>query len=211
MNTKILIFDFDGTIADSFSKTLEISNKLAEEFKIHRIKKEEVEMIKNMSYRNIIDYLKIPVFKIPLLVNRLKKELYKNITSIKPVEGLQVVLEGLKSKNYTLGILTSNSIYSVKKFLENNQLDFFDFIESTSKIWSKNTTLNKLIKKNDFPLEKIIYIGDEIRDINAAKKAGVKMISVTWGYNSKNSLKQNSPDHIIDTPKELFETIEKIS
>ena len=89
-------------------------------------------------------------------------------------------------------------------FLENNQLELFDFIHTTSKIWSKNRSLKTLIHDNQLKLSEVIYIGDETRDIVAAQKAGIRCVAVTWGFNSRKALEAHRPDYLIHSPQELF-------
>ena len=48
----------------------------------------------------------------------------------------------------------------------------------------------------------VIYVGDEVRDITGAKNAGVKVIAVAWGYNSRELLEKHKPDFPVDTPQE---------
>ena len=49
----------------------------------------------------------------------------------------------------------------------------------------------------------VYFVGDEVRDIEAGKKAGIKTIAVSWGYNTKDALAKEQPDYIIDTPLDL--------
>ena len=90
-------------------------------------------------------------------------------------------------------------------FLEHNELDFFDFIGTSSKIWNKNWGLKTLMDDHDLKLCDVIYIGDETRDIKAAKKAGIRSAAVTWGYNSCRVLEAQNPDYLIHHPEELFQ------
>ena len=60
------------------------------------------------------------------------------------------------------------------------------------------------MKDKDLKLSEMIYIGDETRDIQAAKKAGIRSAAVTWGYNSRKALEAQSPDYLIHSPQELF-------
>ena len=55
----------------------------------------------------------------------------------------------------------------------------------------------------------IIYVADEVRDIEAARKAGVKIICVSWGYNDKSSLEKNNPDALVDNTDQLFAVIKQ--
>ena len=106
-----------------------------------------------------------------------------------------------------MGILTSTSEENVRKFLKKNKLELFDFIYSGSSIFGKHKVMKSLLKKQKLKRKEVIYVGDETRDIEAAKKAKVKIISVTWGFNTKQILKKQKPDFLIDKPKELMKIL----
>ena len=201
----VLIFDFDGTIADTFHKLLEIGNRLSVEFDFKKIEDEEVEELKHKSARETIAHLNIPLLKIPQIIAKAKRELNKEIGLIKPIHGLKEILIQLKSLGLRMGILTSNSLKNVHNFLDNNSLNFFDFVQTTPKIWSKNRSLMTLIDKQHLKIADVIYIGDETRDIIAAQKAGIRTIAVTWGYNSRRALENHQPDFLIHSPQELYQ------
>jgi len=213
MNIKnsILIFDFDGTIADTFQNILNISNRLASEFKFKRIEPHEKEEMKDKTSKEVTKLLEVPLMKIPAIVAKAKKELHKEMNDVKPTEGFEETLIELKKWCKSIGILTSNSSENVLKFLESHNLDIFDFITTTSKIWSKNTGLKKLMKKHEFDSKDVLYVGDETRDIEAAKKVGIKVIAVSWGYNSSKALAKHKPDYLIHNPKELLGLFKNIS
>lgn len=201
----MLIFDFDGTIADTFHYLIDIGNRLSEEFDFKRIEVDEVEDLKDKNVRETIQHLNIPFLKVPMIIAKAKKELHKEIGSVKPIKGLKEILHQLNSLGFKMGILTSNSLKNVMGFLENNELDLFDFIHTTPKIWSKNWSLKTLITENQVKQSQAIYIGDETRDIIAAQKAGMRCAAVTWGYNSKKALQAHHPDYLIHSPQELFQ------
>lgn len=210
MNKFYLIFDFDGTVADTFNLILNISNRLADEFHYKKILPHDVAFLKDHTLEEVIQHLKVPVVKIPFILNRARRELYKDIVSIKPIDGLKLILDEFKKTSIPMGIITTNSTKNVHKFIEYNDLDVFDFIHSSSKIFGKNTALKKLSKRKNIPIEKMIYIGDETRDIAAAKKAGVKTIAVSWGYNSEKALLKQKPDFLIKDPKELVSLVQNL-
>ena len=200
----VLIFDFDGTIADTFHYLVKIGNRLSEEFNFNRIDPDEIKDLRDKNVRETIQHLNIPLLKIPMIVAKAKKELHKEINSIEPIKDLKEILLQFKSLGHKMGILTSNSSKNVTGFLENNGLDFFDFICTTSKIWSKNWGLKTLMDEHGLELSEVIYVGDETRDIKAAKKAGIRSAAVTWGYNSHETLEAQNPDYLIHKPEELF-------
>lgn len=203
-NIKLLVFDFDGTIADTFMHTMKITNILSDEFHFKKVHHHEIDQLKGKTIQQIIKHLNVPVLKIPNIVAKARSELLKHIENIEPIEGLKKVLPLIKQAQVKMGILTTNSSENVEKFLKANGMEVFDFIQSTSRILGKNHGLRKLMEHHDLNAEEILYVGDETRDIEAAKKEGIKVIAVTWGYNSHDILKSFSPDFIVHTPDELF-------
>lgn len=208
MAIKAILFDFDGTIADTYDAFLEIVNRLAMEFGYPTVDQQEVERLKKLSSADIIKYAQISPFKIPFLLRRLKKELGKQIATLKPYVEIKEALAFLKEKGYTLGIVTSNHKDNVLIFLKNNDLaDFFDFICAGTTLFGKNRIINRVLKEYHWNAEEVIYIGDETRDISAAKKSRLTMISVAWGFSSPTILKEYQPDFLVYHPKELMTAI----
>jgi len=100
---------------------------------------------------------------------KVRRKLQKDITSIDPAEGLKKVLFRLKSSDCKMGILTSNSSENVTKFLRKHEMEFFDFISASSAIWGKTRRLKALSDNQRLPLNEVLYIRDETRDIEAAR------------------------------------------
>ncbi|MEG3439926.1 HAD-IA family hydrolase [Pannus brasiliensis CCIBt3594] len=209
MSIKVVVFDFDGTIADTHDTFVEIVNGLAAEFGYKPVNSEEVEILKNLSSREVIERSKVPPFWIPFLLYRVKREFNKRIDRLEPFADLHSCLASLKERGYTLGIITSNTRENVTTFLKKHQLfDFFDFIYSGTPLFGKHKIIDRLIRQNRFQLSEVIYVGDETRDINAAKKSKVKAIAVGWGFNSPKILAKFQPDYLIHHPRELLEILD---
>ena len=204
MNHLTLIFDFDGTIADTHHYIVEISNRLSKEFGYKIIQPEELQTLKDKTSQEIIMHLNVPIMKIPAILTRAKKEFEKGLTSLKPIKGLKETLLELKKMGFMLGIVSSNSLENISKFLKNHQMDVFDFIHPTPMVWSKNTALKKILTKHKLNPYQVVYIGDEMRDIDAARKAGLRVIAVDWGYNSTISLKKKKPNYLVHMPQDLL-------
>jgi phosphoglycolate phosphatase len=201
---KVLLFDFDGTLADTLKAVITIYNSLAKKHKYPLITPQEVKKLRGMNAKEILDQLPIPTIKVPILYAEGMKEFTNNLKTIQAFPTMKETVEKL-SKQFTLGIVTSNNSENVKKFLINHDMDFFDFIYSDKSVFGKGKIIKKVLKKYDFTPSNAIYIGDEVRDIEAAREAEIKIGSVTWGFNSKKVLRKNQPDFLIDTPKSLLE------
>jgi phosphoglycolate phosphatase len=208
MNGKFVVFDFDGTIADSYQAIVKITNQLSSEFGYKPIDEEAMLLLKNLSSREIVKQSEVSVFKIPFLVKRVQKELGKEIANLEPIKGIELVLSQLKHLGYRLGIITSNTEDNVLAFLVRHQLDhLFDFIYSGTTIFGKHRIINSVIKQHQIKSDRVIYVGDETRDIRAAKKSKVGAIAVAWGFNSAEILAQCQPDFLVETPEELLVAI----
>jgi len=211
MKKTVFIFDFDGTIADTHRYIVKISNRLSKEFNYKAIDSEEAEKLKGKTSQEVIRYMNVPLMKIPAIISKAKKEFQKEINSIEPFKGLSEILHRMKKQNVIMGILSSNSMDNIAGFLKQHQLEIFDFVQTTSKVWSKNTCLKNLIQKNSFSFDQILYIGDEIRDILAARKLGVTMAAVGWGYNSTDALQKHHPDFMLTRPQDLLDLFDNSS
>ncbi|MEM7726975.1 MAG: HAD-IA family hydrolase [Cyanobacteria bacterium P01_A01_bin.45] len=208
MTQKVIIFDFDGTVADTVDALVSIANRLAIQFGYIQITPEELRLLRNLSSREIIRYSGISLFKIPFLVKKVKGELKNKIHELKPIDGIQEALIALKDEGYRLGIVTSNSKDNVREFLKVNRLNnLFEFIYSGVTIFGKTTIINNVLRQKQLKVSDVIYVGDETRDIEASKKAHIKVIAVTWGFNSQEALSQENPDFLIHEPQQLLSVI----
>lgn len=208
MAQKVVIFDFDGTIADTVDALVSIANRLAKEFGYVQITPEELALLRNLTSREIINYSGISVFKIPFLVKKIKGELKSKIPELKPIPGMKEALINLKNAGHCLGIITSNSKDNVTEFLRINELDnLFEFIYSGITIFGKTTIINNLLKQKQLKPEEVIYVGDETRDIEASKKANIKVVAVSWGFNSPEVLAKQNPNYLIHHPSELLDVV----
>ncbi|NJM22332.1 MAG: HAD-IA family hydrolase [Richelia sp. RM2_1_2] len=211
MTQKVIIFDFDGTIADTVDALVTIANGLAVEFSYAQITSEELVILRNLTSREIFKYSGIPLFKIPFLLKKVKRELKNKIPELKPILGIQSALIELKDNGNRLGIITSNSKGNVKEFLKINNMDsLFEFIHTGVTIFGKTTIINNVLRQKQLKTQEVIYVGDETRDIEASKKANIRVIGVTWGFNSEEALVKQNPDFLIHHPQELVELIKNI-
>ncbi len=208
MTKKVIVFDFDGTIADTYQAIVDITNDLSSEFGYQPIDEEELLLLKNLSSKEIVRRTEISLFKIPFLVKRVQKELGYQIAEVSPIKGIESVLIELKQRDYILGIVTSNVKENVVAFLQKNDFEYlFDFIYSGTNIFGKHRIINELVRKRNLNKTDVIYVGDETRDIRSARKSGIGVIAVGWGFNSQEILAEHEPDFLAVKPTELLKAI----
>ena len=200
---KLLIFDFDGTIADTLAAGVMILNKLAIEFGFRPLQPKDLERVRDMRTRQLMKFLGIPTRKMSRIARRGSEELYACIHSIQPLPGMPEALRELRALGFALGIITSNTEVNVQIFLRSHGLELFDFVRCSSKLLGKARMIRSVIRRQHVRAADILFVGDETRDIEAAKKAGIRIAAVTWGYNSRRSLEAMKPDFVFESPQEL--------
>jgi phosphoglycolate phosphatase-like HAD superfamily hydrolase len=203
MRKKVALFDFDGTIAASVKVGVAVFNEMAREYGFSEITPENIPALRAKSARQVARELGIPRLKIPMVVRRLRKGLKKRIATVKPVAGIKPILFALKRNGCELGIVTSNSKANVLTFLKKNKLEIFDYIRAGRGIFYKATAIRRTIARNHLESHETIYVGDEIRDVIAARKNKITAIAVTWGTNSRKGLEKENADFVVDTADEL--------
>ena len=142
---KTVIFDFDGTIANTLDSIIEIMNNLSGEFGFQKIKENDIEWLRGKKPRVILKHLGISLFKLPFVIRRVRKEINSHIELLSPSVDLLPILRYLKENNCKLGIVTTNVEENVRKFLHANNLDQFDFFYTAKKIFGKDKTISKII------------------------------------------------------------------
>ncbi len=202
-----LIFDFDNTLADTLAVIIEIMKRLAKKEGFDQVTEKQIKLFREKGMIKACRQLKIPLKKLPSIIKIARKDFSQQIERFKLHDGIKELLISLKSKKFNLGILTSNSVANVQKFLNKNQINCFDFVYSENNIFGKARGLNNLVKKHKINKQKTFYIGDEIRDVQAAQRAGLKMIAVGWGFNTVKSLKEYKPDFLVNKPQEILRVL----
>lgn len=208
---KTILFDFDGTLANTLKTVVEIYNKVAPEYNCKTVELEDVSRLQAMTISHLMKEQGISHITLAILLVRVRKELHINIDHVKPFFGIEEQLQTLKKMGYQLGIMSSNSQKNVHTFLEsNNMKHLFDFVHTSKNIFGKHTAIKRIISNLSLQTNDVVYVGDETRDIEACKKIGVKIAAVSWGYNLPEVLQAMQPDVLIDTPNELAATIMKL-
>ncbi|MFT3990731.1 MAG: HAD hydrolase-like protein [Luteolibacter sp.] len=205
---RTLIFDFDGTIADTLEESRRLYNLMAADYGLREVAADELEDLRHFTLKELLKHLKIPKRRVPTLISRGTGLMRGNIEALQLIPGMGEVLRQLRPHLGSCGILTSNATANVELFLEKYGLRReFDFISTTSKLTSKARHLKSLRKQYGLKPHEILYIGDELRDVKASQKASIPVAAVSWGFNSHESLAAQNPTYLFDAPGQLLSLI----
>lgn len=206
---KTLIFDFDGTLADSFDLVVDIAHEV---LKIPRVSDQQMQEFRHMSVLKIAKELHVSVAQGPRLLLKGRQIMQERISEVKTFVGIAEALAVLHNSGNRLIVMSSNSEQNVRIFLHKNKLErYFDDVYGGVGLLNKAAALRKIIKRNNYDLADCFYIGDEARDVIASKKVGVKCVAVLWGYQSAKALEQQKPFAIATKPSDLPELFGKDS
>lgn len=184
---------------------MDVYNQLAETYSFRQVTAEEIPIIQDFEVKELLKFLGVSKLRLPGLLARGRKELRRDIAKIELNAGLEDILPTLREKCACFGILTSNSTENVEAFLEAKGLrELFTFISSTSKLSGKHKHLRAIEKTFSLERSKMLYVGDETRDVRASQKAGIHVAAATWGFNSATALERQNPTYILQSPSDLL-------
>ncbi|MBK5244003.1 MAG: HAD hydrolase-like protein [Eubacteriaceae bacterium] len=208
MTYKCVVFDFDGTLADTEEKAFNIYNKLASKYKYSPVTMEELQHIKNLHMKEILEIVDIPFYRLPRALSegqKLMREESSEIRAFSP--DIHSFFTELKKDTNHVGILTSNIKKTVAEFLDTYNLKKeIEFI-MCSALMSKSKKIKKVLRKFDLDPSEMLYIGDETRDIDACHKVGVDVVAVRWGYNTALALERCHPTYMIDNLWDVIDIV----
>lgn len=211
MNKRYIVFDFDGTIANTVDPAFKLGNTVLKEMGEQQLTATQLGSLRDKSYMEIIKTFKVPIWKVPILLLKLRTKLQDNFEMVEPYPHMKEVLEELSKEGYYMYILTSNDKAFVQHFMDKYDINVFEDVYSEMNIFGKAEALKKFMKIQKIQADDMIYIGDEVRDIEACHKNKTRIISITWGFNTEDILKQHNPDTIITSPKQLLKAIQQLT
>lgn len=208
MAYKCIVFDFDGTLADTEDLVFQIYNDLALRFGYRRVSRGELGHIKNLHIQEIMEIIDVPLVKIPKMIRLGQKEMRKVRGTIRAFDSnLPYILSELGMMVEVQGIITSNIKPTVLAFLKKYDIgDEFDFL-TCSALFSKQKKIKGVLKRYKLAPTELLYVGDETSDVEACRTAGVDVAAVTWGYNTAAALSVCQPTYLINDLAELLEIV----
>ena len=207
MKYKLVIFDFDGTISDSFQWFISVSDHVADRFKFKRINKDEIDSLRGFDAKKMLKHHGVPLWKMPMIANYMRKLMTKEIDKITLFKGVDKLLKTLKDRGVILALVTSNSYENSCKILGPENAAMMDYFECGVSLFSKKPKLKKVIRKSGIPKRDAVVICDEIRDVQAAQAVNIPVGVVSWGYTDVEALKTYSPDEVFANIDEIVEKI----
>lgn len=203
-----VIFDFDGTIADSFDYIVDF---VAAEAGREPLSDAEKQELRGQSMVAIARNFGHPWWRLLGLFINGRGRMQKSIDKIKPFDGMPEVIEKLHAEGHELFIVTSNTVVNVHKFLHHYKLHtYFLEVYGGAGLFGKARKLKGLLRDQNLEKEDAFYIGDEVRDMKAAKSAQMRGIGVTWGFARPADMEAKQPAGLADHPEDIIKILEEL-
>ncbi len=203
-----IIFDFDGTIADSFDY---VADFLASEAGQGHLDKAAKEKLRGLSVLGISQKLGFHWWEQPRLLIKGRRRMKLSMKQLRVFPGMSELIRKLHAEGHELFVLSSNTTRNVKYFLELQKIDnYFVGIYGGQGIINKAWALRYLLRRQSISKTTAVYVGDELRDVLGAKAAGMGSVAVTWGFASRKALAAAKPTAMADSSKELMRILEEI-
>lgn len=205
MTIKLAIFDFDGTLADSYAVFADAVNVLAERHGFRQVQLHEQQVLRGMSARDLLRELHLPPWKVPAVMADFRNILQQRIHDVHPFPGTVEALHALLDKRMQLALATSNTLQNVTTVLGDTLLSRFATVECGTSLFGKSHRLRRILKHTRMTSSEAIYVGDEIRDAEAANDAGILFGAVAWGYTTPEALLRTKPERLFHMPADMLE------
>jgi phosphoglycolate phosphatase len=207
MTYRLFMFDFDGTLADSLGQLVALYNRLAPSLGLKPVT--DVEAARATPTRRLLKQLGIRFWKLPRVVRAFQAAVAAEAQAVRLHDGIAAMLGDLAARGARLAVLSSNREDNIRRCLQANGVeDRFAFIVGYPKLFGKAKALRRILRSEGLSRADVLYVGDELRDIEAGRKVRIATAAVTWGFHAESLLAAAGATFLIRQPAELVQLAE---
>ena len=192
---KLVIFDFDGTLADTYGWFMSILDDAIARFRLYKPGPDEVEAMRGLSARQVMTKMKVRPWKLPAIVRHTRREKLKAAATTQLFDGIPDLLRDLRAAGIKVVIVSSDTTESVRQVLDREGIEV-DLLNCGASLHGKTNKFKKVLKQMGVEPKDAVSVGDEIRDIDAAKPINMRAGAVSWGYTLPEALAKHDPAYL---------------
>ncbi len=198
MSYSLVIFDLDFTLADSFPWFLGSLDNVAEAFKLRRIAEDEIEPLRRADVPEILKSLGVPRWKLPMIARYMRRLKSTELETISLFPGVSDMLRMLREGGVMLTLVSSDNEENAKIVLGDENAALFSDYDCSAALFGKARKFRRVMKRAGVAPEQVLAVGDESRDLDAARATGIDFAAVTWGYTAPEKLLALKPDLVFE-------------
>lgn len=203
MNYRLAIFDFDGTLADSFPFFLSVFNTIADRHGFRRIDIANSAHLRHYGVRQMMDHVGMPAWKLPAASRTFMAMMKENAASIALFDGIADALRYLAAQGVRIAVVSSNAEHNVRAVLGPELAALVVQFDCGMSVFGKASRIRAVLKRCGVQPREAIYVGDQGTDAEASHKAGVDFGAVHWGFASIEALRRHACAAEFTTPPDL--------
>jgi len=203
MTYRLAMFDFDGTLADSFPFFLSVFNTVADRHAFRRIDVARAGELRHLGVRQMMDHVGLPSWKLPLASKTFMAMMQDSAHQIPLFDGIADALRHLHGRGVQLAVVSSNSEHNVRAVLGPELTALVARFDCGMSVFGKASRIRAVLKACGAAPAEALYIGDQATDAEAARKAGVAFGAVHWGYATIDALRAQACATEFVTPADL--------
>jgi phosphoglycolate phosphatase len=191
-NYKLVVFDFDGTLADSFRWFVGTVTQVAKRFRFKQLDLGRLEEFRACSARQMLAHAELSMWKLPRVSLEMRRLMTERIDEIRLFDGVETVLKRLDAAKVNIAVVTSNAKENVLRVLGADNAALVKHFGCGASLFGKRVKVKAAAKAFGVPLGEVLCVGDEIRDAEMAASLGVDFAGVSWGYTKPEVLQKYS-------------------
>lgn len=197
----VLMFDFDGVIADSREIYFEVFTRICTEKGFDKLNSREAfsRLMEGNVFRELLK-AGFPIHRLKKLADEYKPQLDAANERIPPYPDMVALLNAL-AEAYPVYVITANQTEMVQRFLQRHGIDGIRAVIGGDQEVSKVKRIRSVKKR--YKERTAFYIGDTKGDMREARRAKAVAVGVTWGWHSAGKLAEGRPHHVLAAPDEL--------
>ena len=202
----VVLFDFDGTVADTVDLILASHHHATETVLGYRLDEDLIKSYIGRPFGPLFD--SIAPDRVRELAAVYTPYNWGNIGErVKPFPGLDEVIDDLLRAGARTGIVTSRmrepTITGLAALGLTDRTPLITPADDTERHKPYPDPLIDALGKLGAAADQSVYVGDAVYDVHAAQAAGMASVAVTWGAGRRDDLIAAGPDHLVDTAEEL--------
>jgi phosphoglycolate phosphatase len=207
MRYRLVILDFDGTLADSLPWFSRVINDVADRYRFKRPATDEADTLRAMDAHTLMRHLGIPAWKMPLIVRHMRQRKSQELDQTRLFDGVDRMLRRISDASIALALVSSNSEPNVRTILGAETASLIRYYECGASLFGKASRFRRVLRRSGTPARDAICIGDEIRDFGAAQKAGIAFGAATWGFTTAEALIARSPSMVFRSVDDIADRL----
>lgn len=182
MTHPLVLFDFDGTLADSFHLFLDAWTHAAQRHGFRPVDTTDLDRLRRLGARDIVAEVGLPLWKLPAVVATMRAWMRERADQVRLFDGVPEVLHALKAGGARIGIVTSNARDTVERVLGDDCRPLIDHWGCGASLFGKAAKTRRVMKAAGAVADRTVSVGDELRDLEVAQSLGLDFVAVAWGY-----------------------------